>query len=293
LIVDYICDWARDVYRPAILTALRLLSSPGNADVRTAFTDTDIFSSGDNYLSRRDDDIEDGNDSPYDAAAAFRALDSPKGVVRHAAFIESKFRALIVTRDNIQTLLDSIQQNVLQTFTRQILAQAHLRNTPLTAKPISITNSPFFTLLNFTYYFNAWWEQVRKLSIVAVAEDAFELLVAASGLKVGKGKARVPSMSHINNKQVMSMISDLKGCSAHQNLLAAITRVSVCIADFPPGYPLGNWDNPSLQKCDDGNVWELVEHAYMFFKKGCLEPNEPFLRVSRNKYIQTIDHKRR
>jgi hypothetical protein len=31
----------------------------------------------------------------------------------------------------------------------------------------------------------------------------------------------------------------------------------------------------------------------MFFKKGCLEPNEPFLRVLRNKYIQTIDHKRR
>jgi hypothetical protein len=44
LIVDYIFDWARDSYRPAILTELRLLSTADTAEISTTFTDSDIYS---------------------------------------------------------------------------------------------------------------------------------------------------------------------------------------------------------------------------------------------------------
>jgi hypothetical protein len=45
--VDYVADWARDVYRPAVLTELRVLASP-EAEVATVFPDTGIISSREN-----------------------------------------------------------------------------------------------------------------------------------------------------------------------------------------------------------------------------------------------------
>ena len=52
----------------------------------------------------------------------FMASDSPAGVVRHATLIEWKHCCVLVTRDNVQTLLQSIQQTKLQRLCRLVLA---------------------------------------------------------------------------------------------------------------------------------------------------------------------------
>jgi hypothetical protein len=51
----------------------------------------------------------------------FVTIDSPAGVVRHAILIESKYCCVLVTRDNVQTLLPSIEQTKLQRLCRLIL----------------------------------------------------------------------------------------------------------------------------------------------------------------------------
>jgi hypothetical protein len=44
LIVDYILDWARDIYRPNILRQLRMLSSSNLNDAMTFMLDPDVYS---------------------------------------------------------------------------------------------------------------------------------------------------------------------------------------------------------------------------------------------------------
>jgi hypothetical protein len=46
LIVDYIFDWARDIYWPSILWRLKALSTVDNSDGITLSSDSDIFSMG-------------------------------------------------------------------------------------------------------------------------------------------------------------------------------------------------------------------------------------------------------
>ena len=44
LIVDYILDWARDIYRPNILRQLKMLSSSNMNDAMTLGFDPDVYS---------------------------------------------------------------------------------------------------------------------------------------------------------------------------------------------------------------------------------------------------------
>jgi len=44
LLVDYIFDWARDIYREDIIKELRVLASQENDRASFVYTDTDIYS---------------------------------------------------------------------------------------------------------------------------------------------------------------------------------------------------------------------------------------------------------
>jgi hypothetical protein len=51
----------------------------------------------------------------------FTAIDGHAGVVRHASLVESNYCCVFITRNTVQTLLNSVQQSKLESFCKKIL----------------------------------------------------------------------------------------------------------------------------------------------------------------------------
>lgn len=124
LLVDYIFDWARDVYRDDIIQELRILASGENKAGSLVYTDSDIFSTRQPDLDDVPDpeDVDNFNDY-MSKQQTFTDLDSEGWIVRHATFIESRCCIILITPDNAQTLLNFMQQTKIQQLCRLILDQ--------------------------------------------------------------------------------------------------------------------------------------------------------------------------
>lgn len=290
LIVDFLADWARDVYRPAVLTELRILQYP-DEEVATVFTDTDIFSTGDRSIS-----FETHSDLQYEDNfnSSFSDLDSQLGAVRHISGIESRFLSIIITADNVHTLLRSVKGSTRAGFIRKLLEALHLRDASAKVPNIdridaieeawtghsrlstilSMRGTKLYTAHQTVYYLSPSWGQVRDLSLIAVAEDALEVLIKESGLKAGRGKASEPSHAK-ENMDIVDRIAPLKDAPARHNLLACITR------------RVGSIDSSCLFKKSQPIIWELVSSTYKVHKRGDLEPELPFLKISKCLDTQT------
>ncbi|KAI1174434.1 hypothetical protein F4777DRAFT_384632 [Nemania sp. FL0916] len=305
LIVDYMSDWARDIYRPALLRELRTLV-PSNAQSQTVFTDTDIYSSRNILPAIPQAEEPEELASNNDVQAAFRSLDSRFGVVRHISPIKSRFLSIFITRDNIQTFVLSLKMKDRTTLLRKILKQL-ASNTPqpnlLSVDELNnievlwtgqsrlrgsyqLRDTRFYTVHLVVYYLSPSWEQNRDLCMISVAQDAFDALVAASELAPGRGKARPPAIriNEESNRWFINGLTQVRGASAQRNLLATVKRVA--------RYVDGTVD-PSQGECwfntSDPFIWELVNNIYAYQKKGDLEPEQPYLHLSTSLEIQTVD----
>jgi hypothetical protein len=242
------------------------------------------------------------SDSQDTTTTTFNILDTPMGAVRHISHIETRYLALIITADNVQTFFLSISINVRKLFVRKLLDVLHsdtrrasvLSLQGLNAiekawtgcsrvtRQLSHRQVNFITAHIFTYFLSPSWCQVREMCVVAIAEDALNTLIEVSGLKMGHGKAKRPSIpidEEIEDirtaiqQNTLDCITKLKNGPAQHNLLAAITRVA--------GYIERNRDVFRFQ-ASSPLLWELVSATYKFHKKGDLEPEVPFLRISRS-----------
>ncbi|KIX02682.1 uncharacterized protein Z518_08624 [Rhinocladiella mackenziei CBS 650.93] len=299
LIVDYIFDWARDSFRQEILTELRTLSR-GVEESTSTFPDTDLMSTKEIAIPRAPDHSVGGDqERDLDLRSASHPCDSKWGMVRHAAFVEDRFCMLFITRDNVQTLLQSTSPNVVKLLARLILAQIlapvfildietldaleeQWTGTARLSRPFGFTHIKFFTAFTFGTYMGLSWVQLRELCVIAVAEDAFESVVAGSKLRPGRGNARRPTPSPVEKVDVTLIVSRFQATTPQQTLLAAIKRILLrCLP------PLFRTDDLQLT-LDDGTLRNIVGYVYKYFKKGVLEPSESFLRVSsRHVQIQT------
>jgi hypothetical protein len=301
--VDHIFDWARDVYRPAILTELGLLAgSTGDAPSALTDRDSDIFSTrGTTSLDPTTDTIQvDNNDQIERSMATFRALDSPMGYVRHAAYVESRFCALFITRDNVETLLRSTKTNTVQTLCKKVLMQladecVKINLTTVNeierlwtghsrlAQPLNLEHTMFYTVICFAAYFTAQWQPVRELNTVAVAEDAFEYLVDYSKLVRGRGKARAPIPISVERERLVQEVIQFRSLSQSATLMMMINRTQQRLRS--------DVESSSGIKLmpDDGAFRDIVQYVYKAFTRGSLEPTESFLRTSnRLEMIPTV-----
>lgn len=291
LLVDYVFDWARDVYREDIIKELRVLATGDNDGASAVYTDSDIHSTRQiDILDLPDEANRDGADfREYKSAQeAFMTIDSPAGVVRHATLIESKYCCVLVTRDNVQTLLQSIQQTKLQRLCRLVLA--HMKGAILLPRgalgkmeeqctghswlPTSHQNTEtqFHTVISYTTYISPQWHLIRELFAIAIAEDALPDIIIASGLKEGRGNAKIPRVKRMDEATLWNTTKRLQAGSPQQVLFAAIMRKAVKV-----GILVGI---PTI-KDDDGFFRNIVHFIYGSFKRGNLEPQEPFMRVSK------------
>ncbi|KAK6446046.1 hypothetical protein FP744_10002295 [Trichoderma asperellum] len=311
LLVDYICDWARDVYRPAILKELGILAN-ADTDIATVITDTDIFSSRERLVPQIGLDIKEtdpeSRSDEHETLSLYQQLDSQYGAVRHASMIQSRFLCIFITDDNVQTFLRSMNEKTKKIVTRKILnlinsstkASKHVLSGDALnnienawsghsrpGMPFNVSQAKFITILQLNYYMSTKWEQVRDLCVISVSENAFGALISGSGLIPGRGKAKQPSLSACNQDQdaVIGSIRQVWNSSAQETLLAAISRVSCCVTICDSDE---RSKNDLLTHCEP-TIWELVNYTYKLHKPGDIEPNESFLRISKQRNKQQID----
>ncbi len=192
LLVDYVFDWARDKYRNDIIAELRVLASGENDAASTLYTDSDIYSTlplgSGNYLDEQSSDADEAG-TTASAQKAFN-YDSPAGVVRHASFVDSRFNAILVTKDNVKILLLSTAQNKVRILCDCIMTLIKDRGLVVEASGIDDIERhwtatrhagwaynhqrqpPYHALLSFCTYLDAKWHIVRELSVIAIASDA-------------------------------------------------------------------------------------------------------------------------
>lgn len=323
LLVDYIFDWARDVYRDDIIQELRTLASGDNDAASIVYSDTDIYSTRQVEYSGIPDpeDVEKFKDY-LSNQKEYIALDSARGIVRHATFVESRYCTIFITPDNVQTLLQSTRPTRTQQLCRHILN--HMSESIILDLPTLVAMerqwtgnsrvSPldylaqlkFYSVVSCTNYLSGNWHQVRELHIVAIAEGAWAAIVAASNLKKNRGKAAKPLLADTAMMDSMlTTLQRLQAGSTAETLLAAITRRAVKIktifdidnlvnirsarsssADTDASYTSSvdtNFSIPAVSEVvpDDGVFRDIVHYIYKSLKRGNLEPQEPFMRISK------------
>jgi hypothetical protein len=297
LLVDYLFDWARDRYREDIIGALRIVGRGESDAASGVYQDTDIFSTVplDNMHRPSQVTEDDRNLSNYiSAQSSFLALDSPAAVFRHATFVESRYYCLYITGDNVKTFLQSTTQTRVQSLCRLILG--HMSQSILVDPDtldaieeewtgVSRSSAPsyrpqaqeqFHVVMSFTTYLSTQWHQVRELSAIALTRDAWKVVGDASGLK--KRKLREPFIyDYYNTTEFIRIVKKLRAGSPGQILHAAITRTAYRIVE--------SFGDPHTLKIevDSASLRDIVYFVYAWLKRGgVLEPEEPFLRSSKN-----------
>ncbi|KAJ5738051.1 hypothetical protein N7493_001206 [Penicillium malachiteum] len=290
LIVDYIFEWARDIYREDILTKLRIVASGENDRASVIYPDTDIMSTmTSSHPGMVDKDHEDTHDSYNQGIKAFEALDSRHGIVRHATFVQSQYRCFFVTRDNVKTMLQSTQDQVRKVLARQIITR--LQEVPLfmswdclnmmekewtgrsrISRWHHLDQVKFYASVTYASFILPNWTQVRELSVIAVAKDAYDDLVVASMYSPRRASSRPPVVkTECEIESLKSCVAKLHAGDTRHTLLTAIKRICLRVA--------GSGSQIAVVPCN-GIPRDIVHYIYNDFKRGLIEPQESFVHTS-------------
>jgi hypothetical protein len=323
LIVDFILDWARDIYRPNIIRQLKKLKAATADDATTCGADPDVYSLREEVqpwmrgLDFEPEDVVDPNipdeasvtfdDEPLDNLSQFK---KPQGLIRDARIIESSLRALYITRDNAQTLLQGFENTKdAEKFARSILATLGRRCVVLDSEDVLNTiedrwtgnvrarrslrsqTSKVYAQFRVSYFINRTWEQIRELSYVAVAENARDALIKAANFT----NRTIPSSRfappECPDQEVIRIIDSFLRRSVRKDLISALTRCTYTLSmeETSVVEDSGRQRAPSfrmIRKLDVDkkspgvgmNGW--VHSIYQKCRILNREPSEPFIRAS-------------
>ncbi|KAF4995714.1 hypothetical protein FDECE_12707 [Fusarium decemcellulare] len=300
LLIDYIFDWARDLYREDIIQHLRLLASGENDAATVLYADTDIFSTRQPIETDLiADETEDDVLKPY--LDRFATRKAPLELqCRSAKYIESRFCCVIITRDNFKTFQDSLPKSgfkdhdyminselknamLLDGGTINILEEQWTGHSRRLALCLSSTN--FLTNISFTTFLNKDWHLVRELHIFAIEDDE-----QVKGQIIPIGMRYNHTSVPVAQAPVLAAIRYLQDGPPSRLLIHAINRKCAMIKprDVVSVNPTNKSERlPPLALVPDSGPFRLAVHAiYKYFKKGILEPEEPFLRVSKKFDVQ-------
>jgi len=191
-------------------------------------------------MTEDSDQIETPNISLY------HEFDSEAGCLRSATCIESRVKGLFISRDNVDTLLQSVRDK--ERFARGVLSVLPSNKTfnmKLTAHDLSNIHEiwtgdagnstiagqfeTFHTKLAFRSFFTETWDLVRELSYLAVSDDAIEVLIARSRRS---RRVTLESVSPATNSLATELHRLRTGC-AEFNVHAAMVRLSLAFVMEP------------------------------------------------------------
>jgi hypothetical protein len=324
--MDYIFDWARDIYRPSILRQLMLLSSESAAETATIGDDSDILSLKGQIPSWIPDpklidngsvDVDPFEDIQDVANVTFVFRTDPKtGLVRRLKGPEHRLRGVYITADNARTFLES-DTTALKSrrSARAILTSlsyggisfcgddvltaiedrwtGHLRN--IVRSPASTS---VFAYVTVSCYINADWDLVQELNYLAVSEGGLDVLFDCLQLKeearrFTAARSKAP-LTPDDEFELLHLLDDIRNSSLTESLLAAVHRTVLRLnrkcsnpSSKDSGLTFSNME-PSTSPKNLTCLRELVESIYQKNRIGRREPTEPFLHQSQRNHDEFL-----
>lgn len=287
LIVDYVVDWARDIYRENIINNLRSLASGDNDAASTFYPDTDIFS------TREFETLDTSSPPPHEDQArveyspgqrSFMACDSKLHAVRHGSLVESRFRCVVVTPDNVQTMLHLTKRHMTHQLCRSVLSEmstcfllkyeaitaieSYWTGTSRTTPKVLKDDDKFFAAVGCCYFISPTWHLVRELHVFAIAEDAWDAFAAFSALKP-KRTIR-PDQTEITEAQELLVLIDW--CTPMESpLLFCLNRLCMVFT----------YQKRFAFRLANGMLRAIVNYTHSEFRKESADARATFLRSSR------------
>ncbi|KAF2495383.1 hypothetical protein BU16DRAFT_561664 [Lophium mytilinum] len=328
LIVDFIVDWARDAFRPNILRQLRTLTAANYTAANytdTMTIDPDVYSLQGEiqpWMEGQDIDPEELLGVPVAADAASESEDTSDllhrfrtktGVVKDARQIQSRLRGLVITRDNLETILQTFENpNAATRFVRGVISLLSRRCVALESEDVldavesqwtghtrfrlnRMNQKPkVFVQFRISYYINPVWEQVRELTYLAATDDARELLLQQAGYR-GIIRRSPFSPPECCTSDLLFVFDRLRQRSVRHDFVASLSRRTYMIAVAKP-QNVRALDRDGVlhefelsrvtfkldeDKASPGVVMQGTVHTiYEKYRIGNREPSEPFLRAS-------------
>jgi hypothetical protein len=326
LIVDFIVDWARDIYRPSILRQLKVLGCADTSRTMTFDLDPDIYSlrrdvnpwmeEHDSASSGMGDpeiieitrhDFDQGSDQHW------KQLLTPSGIVRNGRDIESRFRALYITRDNLGTLLQSFDKPSDEVrFMRDLLAIMKRRCVMLAGEEVlnaiedtwtgnlraCLQKSPdgqkkVYARFRLSYFVDPSWDLVRELTVLAVNEDALDMLVKRSQSSSGFPPTRYCPWN-CPEARILDLLQKVLRSRVHDDFMKCLRRLTFSLSyqhestmSTTSGRRVScytanrmDFDPDQDKKSPEFLAQAMVQAIYDKHQVGRREPSEPFLRIS-------------
>ena len=270
LIVDYIFDWARDVYRPSLLKQLRSIVTGETCDQISQVSDSDIFSMRRKvsdwvqaapstiYGLEADENFTDPSiELDHPAPLTMPIPNTRLGTIRSASLVDSRLVGLYITEDNVVGLLQSAgglaqdvtksrkvartmvnfltQWDVLSLTGHDIDCIEQVWTGEVRARNAIQSTATFYTMIEFTTYMTPFWETVREITFLAVSEQAFGILVEYADFKIHhSGIEDFSKYVHTCSDVVLrEALGCLRSGSAKQILIGAVTCTAIALYSLP------------------------------------------------------------
>ncbi|KNG85566.1 hypothetical protein ANOM_006655 [Aspergillus nomiae NRRL 13137] len=301
LIIDYIVDWARDVYRESLLAQLRSLSEECVPDSDSVILST--FERGSTVSTYRSDDPADllSQTLPQSVVSSgdFLNLIHAEGVVRDASVIDSRFMALYITERDVEPFSLSFASE--ETYQESIAKMSTIlkdswRLVPDalngieeawtgTSRPATCRDAPdrspfFFVGFTFRMFVASDWQPVRQLVCLAISSMAVVKIWGSEMLNV------INSGPIYTDRETERFLNFLKGSSVMDTLAAAISMQCLSNTSRRRGGPIAS--SLSFKRDDSTSVLELVSLVLKSHTIGRRLSPDPYLRCSHMQSKQSI-----
>lgn len=272
LIVDYIMDWARDVYRPSILRQLKSIATGKPYDEVSVATDSDIFSMRRNIsnwipappstINALEYDVDQSNPVivlEHQDILPINVPNTTLGLIRSSLITEFRFFTLHITQSNVTSLLQlargrneseensaRVARELINFITRwdemlllttadlDELEQSWTGERPDDSIPDSSPEN-FYVLLEYACFISSSWEITKEISCLAISESAFDFLMSYANFKIRHRPAeRLPNTLRSCPRDVFrECVQCLRSGSPWQVLVSAISCTLVSLYPVP------------------------------------------------------------
>lgn len=174
-----------------------------------------------------------------------RAFDSRQGVLRDAKFVRSRFLALYLTEDNLETLMRSMNnaekaQKAAKTILKRLKDAWTVRRDAIDESEVLWTGEDrenttlyppdkiFLVTTSVAAFISPDWDLTRELSCLAVSEDALQALWKYSGLPPShEADFGLNDLPHIKPEAFLKNLRMFINAGIQITLLAALSRSRV------------------------------------------------------------------
>ncbi|KAF5628969.1 hypothetical protein F52700_8062 [Fusarium sp. NRRL 52700] len=303
LIIDYIADWARDLYREGIARGLRKLA---DCDSSSLARDEDLVSLSGNMGTWFNGLFDTNRDTVRHVQGdPLHEFDTEAGVFRDPRFVRSKCLGLVITHNNVEEFLrtestNKAAGNLISRLIGNLKGACRMTGRLLNELELLWTDNDwdlsdimqpeeiFYVVATTAFYLNSNWESVRELSYLAVSQK----LISDSVRSDPEQLTFVRELEKACLVERIDVFANLLKMSAEDNLGACQSKF--CLRTDSSSRVAGGvgWklstEDPSnstteqtvLRLCSQPSTRDFIMNIHSIYTVGRNELKMPFLRTS-------------